>query len=151
MPELPDVAVYLDCLRPRVVGQVLDRVRVANPFLVRTYDPPLSDCHGKPVRGLRRLGKRLVFALDDDLFLVLHLMIAGRLHWKPPGAKLPGRIGLAAFDFPDGTLTLTEAGSKKRASLHLVRGGDALKQHDPGGLDVLAADLKAFTATLTRE
>src|SRR5205085_4986511 len=89
MPELPDVAVYLDCLRPRVVGRALDRVRVANPFLVRTYDPPLSDCHGKAVRGLRRLGKRLVFGLDDDLFLVLHLMIAGRLHWKPPGAKVP--------------------------------------------------------------
>jgi formamidopyrimidine-DNA glycosylase len=107
MPELPDVVVYLDCLRPRVVGRALDRVRVANPFLVRTYDPPLSDCHGQPVRGLRRLGKRLVFELDGGLFLVLHLMIAGRLHWKPPGAKLPGRVGLAAFDFPGGTLTLT--------------------------------------------
>jgi formamidopyrimidine-DNA glycosylase len=148
MPELPDVAVYLDCLRPRVVGRVLGRVRVANPFLVRTYDPPLSDCHGKTVRGLRRLGKRIVFELDDDLFLVLHLMIAGRLHWKPPGAKVPGRIGLAAFDFPDGTLTLTEAGTKRRASLHVVRGEAALAAFERGGLEVLGADPAAFRAAL---
>src|SRR3712207_6719455 len=122
MPELPDVAVYLDCLRPRVVGRPLERTRVANPFLVRTYDPPLSDCHGNTVRGPRRLGKRLVFELDGELCLVLHLMISGRLHWKPPGgAKVPGRFGLAAFDFPDGTLILTEAGTKRRASLHVVR------------------------------
>src|SRR5207302_9762484 len=115
----------------------------ANPFLVRTYDPPLADCHGKAVRGLRRLGKRIVFELDDDLFLVLHLMIAGRLHWKPPGARPPGKVGLAAFDFPDGTLILTEAGTTRRASLHVVRGEDQLTRHRPPGLEVLDTDSAA--------
>src|SRR5437764_626417 len=116
MPELPDIVVYLDCLRRRVAGRTLGRVRVAHPFLVRTFDPPLDATFGKTVRVLRRLGKRIVFELDDDLFLVLHLMIAGRLHWKPPMAKLPSKVGLVAFDFAEGTLTLTEAGTKRRAS-----------------------------------
>src|SRR5213083_1001539 len=112
MPELPDIVVYVECLQRRTRGRTLDRVRVAHPFLVRTFDPPLSAAHGTTVRGVRRLGKRIALELDDDLFLVLHLMIAGRLHWKPAGARPPGKIGLAAFDFADGTLLLTEAGSK---------------------------------------
>ena len=151
MPELPDVVTYIDCLRPRVVGQPLMTVRLANPFLLRTFDPPIDAAFGKTVRGLRRLGKRIVFELDEDLFLVLHLMIAGRLHWKEPAAKLPGKIGAAAFDFPGGTLTLTEASPKKRASLHLVRGEAALAAHQPGGLEPLDADLAAFRAALTKE
>jgi formamidopyrimidine-DNA glycosylase len=151
MPELPDITVYVERLRPRIAGQVLEHAQLASPFLLRTVEPPLREFVGRRIDGITRLGKRIVWQFDDELFLVLHLMIAGRLHWKPPGAKLPGKIGLAAFRFPTGTLTLTEAGSKKRASLHLVRGADALKQHDPGGLDVLAADLNAFTAALTRE
>ena len=122
-----------------------------HPFLVRSFDPPLSEAEGKTVRGMRRLGKRIVFELDGDLFLVLHLMIAGRLHWKPPGTNPPGKMGLAAFDFPNGTLTLTEAGSKRRASLHLVRGKAALAPHQPGGLEVLAADFAAFDAALRKE
>jgi formamidopyrimidine-DNA glycosylase len=151
MPELPDIVVYLECLESRVLGQPLGRARVVSPFLVRTFEPPLKAVEGKPVRGLRRLGKRLVFAFDDELFLVLHLMIAGRLHWKPAQAKLPGKIGLAAFDFPNGTLTLTEAGTKKRASLFVVRGEADLAAHNPGGLEVLTADLTSFRKTLTRE
>src|ERR1700731_4748991 len=151
MPELPDVVVYLECLHPRVVGQALEKVRLSSPFLLRSVEPPLSQAEGKTVRGLRRLGKRLVFALEDELFLVLHLMIAGRLHWKAPGAKPPGRIGLAAFDFSGGTLVLTEAGTKKRASLYLVQGEDRLAAHQPGGLEVLDADLDAFRAALQRE
>jgi formamidopyrimidine-DNA glycosylase len=151
MPELPDITVYIERLRPRIAGQVLEQAQLASPFLLRTVEPPLRDFVGRRIERLTRLGKRIVWHFDDELFLVLHLMIAGRLHWKPPGAKLPGKIGLAAFRFPAGTLTLTEAGSKKRASLHLVRGAAALKQHDPGGLDVLAADLNAFSAALTRE
>ena len=128
MPELPDIIVYLECLHPRVVGRTLDKVRLTSPFLLRSVDPPLSAAEGKTVRGLRRLGKRIVLELDDELFLVLHLMIAGRLHWKARGAKPPGKIGLAAFDFPDGALVLTEAGTKKRASLHLVRGEDSTRR-----------------------
>jgi formamidopyrimidine-DNA glycosylase len=151
MPELPDVVVYLECLQRRVVGQPLDKVRLSSPFLLRSVEPPLTSAEGKTVRGLRRLGKRLVFALDDELFLILHLMIAGRLHWKPRGAKPPGKIGLAAFDFPNGTLTLTEAGTKKRAALHLVRGDERLTEHQPGGLEVLDADLDVFRAVLLRE
>jgi formamidopyrimidine-DNA glycosylase len=151
MPELPDIEVYLDCLRPRVVGQLLQRIRIANPFLLRTVDPPLIDAEGRTVVGVRRLGKRIVFALDPDLFLVLHLMIAGRLHWKPAGAKPPGKVGLAAFHFATGTLILTEAGSKRRASLHLVRGEADLSQHNPGGLEVLEADATAFRKALRRE
>jgi formamidopyrimidine-DNA glycosylase len=151
MPELPDITLYLERLRPRIEGQVLEKVDLVSPFLLRSVDPPLEEFIGQPVRGLRRLGKRIVWCFDGERFLVLHLMIAGRLHWKPPGAKLPGKIALAAFRFPGGTLTLTEASSKKRASLHLVRGDAALQQHNPGGLDVLAADLAAFSAALTRE
>ncbi len=151
MPELPDITVYIERLRPRIAGQVLEQAQLASPFLLRTVEPPLHDFIGRRIEGLSRLGKRIVWQFGDELYLVLHLMIAGRLHWKPPGAKVPGKVGLAAFRFPTGTLTLTEAGSKKRASLHLVRGAAALKQHDPGGLDVLAADQKAFTAALTRE
>ena len=151
MPELPDVTVYLECLHPRVVGRTLDKVRLSSPFLLRSVEPPLSQADGKTVCGLRRLGKRLVFELGDELFLVLHLMIAGRLHWKARGAKPPGKIGLAAFDFSNGTLILTEAGTKKRASLHLVRGEAGLAEHQPGGLEVLDADLAAFRAALLRE
>jgi formamidopyrimidine-DNA glycosylase len=151
MPELPDVMVYLECLHRRITGQTLQRVRVANPFLLRSVEPPLAQAEGKTVRNLRRLGKRIVFELDDCLFLVLHLMIAGRLLWKAPGAKPPGRIGLAAFDFPEGTLILTEAGTKRRASLHLVQGEDRLAEHQPGGLEVLDADLAAFDTALRRE
>ncbi len=151
MPELPDIVVYLERLRPRIEGQVLERVRLISPFLLRTFDPPLEEAEGKTVRGLRRIGKRIVWTMDGDLFVVLHLMIAGRLHWKPRGAKPPGKIGLAAFDFPTGTLTLTEAGSKRRASLHLVRGEVALAEHDPGGLEVLDADRSQFRTALLRE
>src|SRR5262245_7425994 len=151
MPELPDVVVYLECLHHRVVGQVLEKVRLASPFLLRSVEPPLKQAEGKRVLGLHRLGKRLVFELEDELFLILHLMIAGRLHWKTRGAKLPGKIGLAAFDFTSGTLTLTEAGTKKRASLHLVRGEAALARHEPGGLEVLDTDLDSFRQALLRE
>ena len=151
MPELPDITVYLEQLRPRIQGQALQKVELASPFLLRSVDPPLTEFVGRTIRQLRRLGKRIVWCFDDELFLVLHLMIVGRLHWKPPDAKLPAKVGLAAFRFPDGTLTLTEAGSKKRASLHLVRGQVALARHDPGGLDVLATDLAGFAAVLTRE
>jgi formamidopyrimidine-DNA glycosylase len=151
MPELPDITVYLECLKPRIQGQTLERVRLVNPFLLRTFEPPIQDAEGRTVVGLRRLGKRIVFALEPDLFLVLHLMIAGRLHWKKAEAKPPGKIGLAAFDFPRGTLILTEAGSKRRASLHLVRGEAELAKHNPGGLEVLDADESQFRAALVRE
>ncbi len=151
MPELPDITVYLERLRPRIHGRVLERAEVASPFLLRTFDPPLREVEGHAVDDLLRVGKRIVWHFDNDCYLVFHLMIAGRMHWKPPGAKLPGKIGLAAFRFPDGTLTLTEAGTKKRASLHVVRGREALARLDPGGLEVLSADLEAFTATLRRE
>jgi formamidopyrimidine-DNA glycosylase len=151
MPQYPDIIVYIERLRPRIEGQILEHVRLASPFLLRTVEPPIHDAEGKKVLGLRRLGKRIVVCLETDLFLVLHLMIAGRLHWKERGSKLPGRIGLAAFDFPTGTLTLTEAGTKKRASLHLVRGERGLASLNPGGLEVLEADLKNFQATLVKE
>jgi formamidopyrimidine-DNA glycosylase len=151
MPELPDVAAYIHALEPRIVDRTLKRVRLGNPFLVRTADPPLAAAEGRTVRELRRVGKRIAIGLDDDLWLVIHLMIAGRLHWRPPDAKLAGRNALAAFDFPDGTLILTEAGSKRRASLHLVRGEAALQALDPGGIDVFASDLDAFRAALTTE
>ena len=132
MPELPDILVYLEALEGRILGRPLERIRLASPFLLRSVRPPLAAAHGRTVRALRRLGKRIAFALDGDLYLVLHLMIAGRLHWKPPGVKLPGKVGLAAFDWSSGTLTLTEAGSKRRASLYLVEGESALRDHDPG-------------------
>ncbi len=151
MPELPDVVVYIDALGPRVVGQPLERVRLASPFLLRSVDPPLEAVQGRAVRGLRRLGKRIVWALDEELFLVLHLMIAGRLRWRARGAAVPRKLGLAAFDFPTGTLLFTEAGTKKRASLHVVRGEEALREHDPGGLEVLDATLDAFRAVLRHE
>jgi formamidopyrimidine-DNA glycosylase len=151
MPELPDITVYIDCLRPRVQGQVLQRVRLGSPFLLRSVEPAPEECQGKRVVGLRRLGKRIVFALEADLFLVLHLMIAGRLHWKEPGAKLAGKVGLAAFDFNSGTLTLTEAGTKKRAALYVVRGEQALAAHNPGGLEVLDCTLEDFRAALVAE
>jgi len=151
MPELPDVTIYIERLRPRIEGQTLLAAELASPFLLRSVEPPLAEFVGQRIRGLRRLGKRIVWCFDDERFLILHLMIAGRLHWKAAGAKVPGKIGLAAFRFDNGTLTLTEAGSKKRASLFLVRGQAALAQHDPGGLDVLGADLAGFSARLTQE
>jgi formamidopyrimidine-DNA glycosylase len=151
MPELPDVEVYLAALRSRVLGQPLVGARIASPFLLRTVEPPLTAFFGLPVESLGRLGKRLVFGFPGELFAVLHLMIAGRLHWKPTGAKVPGKVGLAAFDFPSGTLVLTEAGSKKRAALSLVEGRAALAAQDPGGLEVLSADLPAFAAALAAE
>ncbi len=148
MPELPDIEAYIAALEARIVGERLSRVRIAHPFLLRTADPPITAVAGKTVRGLRRLGKRIAIGLDGELWLVLHLMIAGRLHWAAPDAALPKKRALAGFDFPVGTLILTEAGTKRRASLHLVRGGHALAAHDPGGLEVLAADLAAFGAAL---
>lgn len=151
MPELPDITVYIEQLRPRIQDEVLAKVEIASPFLLRSVDPPVRELEGRRIRELSRLGKRIVWHFDDELYLILHLMIAGRLHWKPAGAKLPAKVGLAAFRFANGTLTLTEAGSKKRASLHVVRGGAALAEHDPGGVDVLSADLAAFKAALTRE
>jgi formamidopyrimidine-DNA glycosylase len=146
MPELPDITVYLEALDRRIVGQVLERVRVTSPFLLRSFDPPLEAAHGKRVQKLRRLGKRIAFGLEDELWLVLHLMIAGRLHWKAPGAKLTGKYNLAAFDFEAGSLVLTEAGAKRRAALYLVRGEEALRGHEPGGIDVFAADADQFRA-----
>jgi formamidopyrimidine-DNA glycosylase len=151
MPELPDVTVYLECLERRVVGAVLEKVRLLSPFLLRSVEPPVAAVEGKVVRGLRRLGKRLVFEFDDELFVVLHLMIAGRLLWKERGAKPPGRIGLCAFDFSSGSLILTEAGTKKRASLHIVAGEAGLEAHQPGGLEILDASLADFAAALRRE
>jgi len=148
LPELPDIALYLDALRPRAVGQPLAGLRITSPFVLRSAAPPASELVGRVVTDVRRLGKRIVFALDGAYFVVLHLMIAGRLHWKPAGAPIPRRAGLAAFDFPNGTLLLTEAGTKHRASLHLVRGERALAAHDPGGLDVLAATLGQFRRVL---
>lgn len=151
MPELPDIETYLACLRPRVLGEPLQRARVRSFFLVRTPEPPLAEAEGKTVRELRRIGKRIVFGMEGDLFLVFHLMIAGRFRWRKRGVGVPGKLGLAAFDFPTGTLLLTEAGTKKRASLHVVRGEAALAEHDPGGIEPLAAAPAAFRAALRRE
>ncbi len=151
MPELPDVVVYVESLRRHVEGEVLDGVRLASPFLLRTVDPPIAAVAGKRVLRVDRLGKRIVIGLEDDLYLVLHLMIAGRLRWRKRGAKPPGRLGLAAFDFPTGTLLLTEAGSKKRAALHLVRSAAALAALAPAGLEVLDADLAMFRDVFLRE
>lgn len=151
MPELPDIEIYLEALRHRILGAELTGLRIASPFLLRSVDPPLKTAVGHRVAGLRRLGKRIVISLDGELFLVLHLMIAGRLQWAAHGAALPGKKGLAAFDFETGTLILTEMGSKKRASLHLVRGEAALAGHDPGGIEPLAVDRDAFAAALTAE
>jgi len=151
MPELPDLEVYLEALRPRLQGQPLEAVRLGSPFLLRTVEPPLASLPGRRVVSLRRLGKRIVLGFEGELFAVLHLMIAGRLHWKERGAKVPGKIGLAAFDFPAGTLTLTETGAKKRASLHLAAGEAALAAYDPGGLEVLETSLEVFQTALTAE
>jgi formamidopyrimidine-DNA glycosylase len=151
VPELPDIEVYVEALARRTVGEPLRAVRLGSPFLLRSADPPLRAAEGKRVLAVRRLGKRIVLALEDDLFLVLHLMIAGRLHWKEPGARLPGRVGLAAFDFPAGSLVLTEAGTKRRAALHLVRGEAGLAALDRGGLEPLGATPAAFEAALRRE
>jgi formamidopyrimidine-DNA glycosylase len=151
MPELPDISAYLRALETRIVGQPILRVRLASPFLLRTVQPALSDVEGRKVRELRRIGKRIAIGVDGDLWLVLHLMIAGRLHWRAPEAKLAGRQNLAAFDFPNGSLVLTEAGSKRRASLHVLAGEEGLRSIDPGGVDVFAIDLAAFRAALTVE
>ena len=151
MPELPDIVAYLTALEPRVLGRRLVRLRLASPFVLRSVDPPVAEIEGRTVMGLRRLGKRIVLALDGEIFVVIHLMIAGRLHWRPAGARPPARVGLAALDFPDGTLTLTEAGTRRRASIHLARGETALAAHDPGGLDVLGATPAMFRAALSRE
>ena len=151
MPELPDILLYIHALSSRVVGQKLTGVRLASPFLLRSIQPPLTDLIGRTVIGFHRLGKRLVFELDGDLFLVFHLMIAGRFRWKDRGAVLPGKVGLLALDFDNGSLILTEAGTRRQASLHVVQGRDALAAHNPGGLEVLSADLTAFTAGLTEE
>jgi formamidopyrimidine-DNA glycosylase len=149
MPELPDITVYLECLARRIVGQPIEQIRIANPFLLRTVSPPPSAVEGRTVTALRRIGKRIVIGVEGDVFIVIHLMIAGRLRWRARGAKLAGKLSLAAFDFPSGTLLLTEAGSKKRASIHIVEGDDNLAEFDRGGLEVLDADLPAFAARLT--
>jgi formamidopyrimidine-DNA glycosylase len=151
MPEVPDIVAYLEALRPRVVGKRIENVRLRSPFLLRSVSPPLSEAAGKRVLGLRRMGKRIVLELEDDLFLALHLMVAGRLHWKPRGAKLGASTTLAALDFDDGTLLLTEASARKRASLHFVAGEGALGEFDRGGIEPLEADLPAFGEALTRE
>lgn len=148
MPELPDITVYIECLERRIVGEELRKTRIVSPFLLRTFEPSIESVHGRCVRRLRRIGKRIAIGFEDEHWLVLHLMIAGRLHWKEPGAKVPAKIGLAAFDFDGGTLTLTEAGSKRRASLHLLAGDAALQQLDPGGLEVLTASRDEFSARL---
>lgn len=149
MPELPDITVYLEALQRRIFGQTLKQARIASPFLLRTASPPIESAEGRKVTALRRLGKRIAIGLEDDLWLVLHLMIAGRLHWREAGAELSGRQSLAAFDFPNGTVVLTEAGTKKRASLHLAEGEEALRAHDAGGSEVLGITLDAFADVLT--
>jgi formamidopyrimidine-DNA glycosylase len=151
MPELPDVLLYLHALAPRVVGQSIERIRVVSPFVLRSVKPPLQAAETRRVIALRRLGKRIVFAIEGDLFLVIHLMIAGRFRWRDRGAPVPGKVGLAAIDFPNGTLLLTEAGTQKRASLYLLEGEAALSAHDPGGLEVLDATPDLFAAALIRE
>ena len=148
MPELPDIVVYIESLEKRILGQVLEQIRIVSPFLLRTASPPIGSVEGKKVRALRRIGKRIGIGLEENLWLVLHLMIAGRLHWRKKGAAVSRPRGLAAFDFANGTLLWTEAGSQKRASLHLVAGEEGLKDLDPGGLEVLDADLKAFASVL---
>ena len=151
MPELPDITAYVEALEARIVAQPLQRVRLASPFLLRTVDPPPDQAEGRMVRKLRRIGKRIAVGLEGDLWLVLHLMIAGRLHWRSAGVKLAGRQNLAAFDFPNGSLVLTEAGSKRRASLHVIAGEEGLSSIDPGGIEVFESDLSSFRAALTVE
>jgi formamidopyrimidine-DNA glycosylase len=151
MPELPDIAAYISALQSRIVAQPIERVRVASVFLVRTVQPPVTKVEGRTVRELRRIGKRIAIGVDGDLWLVLHLMIAGRLHWRPPAAKLSGRQSLAALDFPNGSLVLTEAGTKRRASLHVLTGEEGLLSVDPGGIDVFTSDFASFRAALMAE
>jgi formamidopyrimidine-DNA glycosylase len=151
VPELPDIAAYITALEPRIVGKALQRVRLASPFLLRTIEPPLTSVEGQRVEGIRRVGKRIAIGFDNGLWLVLHLMIAGRLHWRAAGAKLAGRQNLAAFDFADGSIVLSEAGSKRRASLHIVQEEEGLRFMDPGGIDVFASDLDEFRGVLTAE
>jgi formamidopyrimidine-DNA glycosylase len=150
MPELPDITVYIESLHSRIAGEPLTGFRLVSPFLLRTCVPPIKELIGRKIEGLRRIGKRIVFCLEADYYVVLHLMIAGRLHWKKPAAGMPGKIGLCAFDFPNGTLILTESGTKKRASLHLVHGVDALMMFDPGGLEVLDCNLPSFRAAVLK-
>jgi formamidopyrimidine-DNA glycosylase len=151
MPELPDITIYIEALQARLLNQPLQKIRLANAFILRSFDPPIRTAEGKKVVGFNRIGKRIVFELEDELFLIFHLMIAGRFHWKKPGAPVPRKFGHAAFDFPPGTLLLTEMGTKKRASLHLVSGKERLAEHDPKGLEIFDTDLRAFSAALTRE
>jgi len=151
VPELPDITAYISALEARIVGQPLQGIRLASPFLLRTATPPLARVEGHSVERLQRIGKRIAIGVEGDLWLVLHLMIAGRLHWRAPNAKLAGRQSLAAFDFPNGSLVLTEAGSKRRASLHLVSGEENLNSLDAGGIDVFTADLNSFSSILTAE
>jgi formamidopyrimidine-DNA glycosylase len=151
MPELPDIVTYIGALEPRIVGQRLIRARIASTFLLRTTRPPINETEGRVVRELRRIGKRIVIGVENDLWLVLHLMIAGRLHWRPVQASLAGRNNLAAFDFPNGSLILTEASSKRRASLHVLSGEESLRSMDPGGIDVLTSDLESFRSALRAE
>lgn len=151
MPELPDIAAYITALEPRIIAQPIQQIRLASPFLLRTAQPPLTDVEGRIVRELRRIGKRIAIGVEGELWLVLHLMIAGRLHWRTRAVKLAGRQNLAAFDFPSGSLLLTEAGTKHRASLHVVRGEEGLQAMDPGGIDVLSSDLGSFRDALTAE
>jgi formamidopyrimidine-DNA glycosylase len=151
MPELPDIAAYISALEPRILAQPIERVRVASPFLLRTAQPPVTNAEGRVVRELRRIGKRIAMGLEGDLWLVLHLMIAGRLHWRSPGAKLAGRHSLAALDFASGSLVLTEAGTKHRASLYVLTGEEGLRSIDPGGIDIFASDLSSFRDALTAE
>ena len=151
MPELPDITVYIEALQDRLLNQPLQKMRIANPFILRSFDPPIQTAEGKKVVAFHRIGKRIVFELEDELFMIFHLMIAGRFHWKKRGAPVPRKFGHAALDFPAGTLLLTEMGTKKRASLHLIRGRERLAEHDPGGLEIFGADLNAFRAALIDE
>ncbi len=151
MPELPDISAYITALEPRILNQPLEHIRLASVFVLRTVDPPISSVEGKTVRALRRIGKRIAIGFDENLWLVLHLMIAGRLHWKPRQAKLAGRNALLALDFPDGTLILTEAGSKRRAALHVLRGEQALRDIDPGGIEIFSSNLDEFRTALSLE
>src|SRR5437667_677097 len=151
MPELPDISAYITALESRIVGEPIEHVRLATPFLLRTVEPPIASVEGRRVCELRRIGKRIAIGVEDDLWLVLHLMIAGRLHWKAAGAKLSGRQNLAAFDFPNGSLVLTEAGAKRRASLHVVLGEDGLQSMDAGGIDVFTSSFESFQSALLAE
>ena len=145
MPELPDITIYIEALESRLLNQPLEKIRLASPFLLRTFEPPIGSAEGKKIVGFQRIGKRIVIELEGELFLVFHLMITGRFHWKKRGIAVPRKYGHAAFDFPMATLLLTEMGTKKRASLHLVQGREHLQEHDPGGLEIFAADLSVFS------